>query len=73
MKTYLYNFDSFNPTFNQLFFLFMLKNIDCRYSSPSEAVKTTTHTLYLEQKYEEYKIFYLNTLFLVLIFFNISK
>ena len=40
-KTYLYNFDPFKPHFNvvklglqgyTLFFLFLLKNIDCGYS-----------------------------------------
>ena len=38
-----------------LFFLFLLKNIDCGYSlePPREAVLTSTHNLCFEQKYEK--------------------
>ena len=55
-KTCLYNFDPLKPHFYIvklgftgvyiIFFLFLLKNIDCGYSS--------THNLCFEQKYEKY-------------------
>ena len=38
-----------------IIFLFLLKNIDCGYSL--EAVLTSTHNLYFEQKYEKYQNF----------------
>ena len=45
-----------------VFFLFMLKNIDYRYSlePPRQCGSTGTHNLYFEQKYEKYQLFYLN-------------
>ena len=58
-KIFLYNFDPLKPHFYTvklgftgytLFFLFLLKNIDCRAS---------THNLCFEQKYEKYQIFFI--------------
>ena len=37
-----------------IFFLFLLKNVDCGYSL-AEAVLTSTHNLCFEQKYENYQ------------------
>ena len=57
-KTHLYNFDPLKPHFYivklglqgyTLFFLFLLKDIDCGYS-----LEVSTHNLYFEQKYEKY-------------------
>ena len=66
MKIYLYNFSLLKPHlyivklgFTRvyiLFFLFLLKNIDCGYS-----LLMSTHNLCFEQKYEKYQIFYLKT------------
>ena len=67
-KTRLYNFDPLKPHFYilnwglqgyTLFFLFLLKNIDCGYSlePPRQAVLTSTHNLCFEQKYEKYQSF----------------
>ena len=79
-KTCLYNFDPLKPHFYieklgftgcTLFFLFLLKNIDCGYSlelpcqgSSNEypqsmfwEVLTSTHNLCFEQKYEKYQSF----------------
>ena len=58
-KTYLYNFDPLKPPFYlvklgftgyALFFLFLLKNIDCGYllECLCEAVLTSTHNLCFE-------------------------
>ena len=42
-----------------LFFLFLLKSIDCGYSlePPRRAVLTSTHNICFEQKYENYHRF----------------
>ena len=50
-----------------LFFLFLLKNIDCGYSLEPlvEAVLKSTHNLCFEQKYEKYQNFLLFFLFLL--------
>ena len=62
-KTCLYNFDPLKPHFYTvklghvytLFFLFLLKNIDCRYS-----LEPPLPTIYVfEQKYEKYQSFFI--------------
>ena len=63
MKTLLYNFDPLKPhfyivehyTLYTLFFLFLLKNIDCGYSLelPRRSGSNEYHNLYFEQKYEK--------------------
>ena len=79
-----------NPHFNTvkqeytLFFVFLLKNIDCRYSlepprrrgsneypQSAEAVLTSTHSLCFEQKYEKYQNFYLKTFSFLVVKFSI--
>ena len=42
-----------------IFFLFLLKNIDCEYSLDSEAVLMSTYNLCFKQKYEKYQNHYL--------------
>ena len=69
-KTYLYNSDPLKPHFYivnwglqgyTLFFLFLLKNIDCGYTlePPRKGGSNDTHNLCFEQKYENYQNFYL--------------
>ena len=64
-KTCLYNFDPLKPHFYIvklgltgvcIIFLISAQNIDCGYSldPPAEAVLTSTHNLYFEQKHEKY-------------------
>ena len=79
-KTCLYDFDPLKPHFYvvklglqgyTLFFLFLLKNIDCGYSLelPQKAVLTSTINLFFEQKYKKYQNFLSeNFLFLVVKF-----
>ena len=64
-KTRLYNFDPLKPHFYMvklgftgvyIIFLISVQNIDCGYSL-GEAVLTSTHNLYFEQKYEKYQSF----------------
>ena len=69
-KTCLYNFDPLKPLFYivklgftgyTLFFLFLLKNIDCGYSlEPSRRGGSNEYLKScFEQKYEKYRGFYL--------------
>ena len=71
-KTYLYDFDPFKPHFYIvkvgftgvyiIFFLFLLKNIDCGYSlePPHRGGSNEYHNLYFEQKYETILEFFLS-------------
>ena len=67
-KTCLYNFDPLKPHFYivklgyTVFFLFLIKIIDCgtRKNRLDEAVLTSTHNLCFDQKYEKYHIFFLS-------------
>ena len=67
-KTCLYNFDPIKPHFYivnwglqgyTLFFLFLLKNIDCGYSlePPRRGGSNEYHNICFEQKYEKYQTF----------------
>ena len=67
-KTSLYNFDPLKPHVYivklgligyTLFFLFLLKNIDCGYSlePPRRGGSNEYHYLCFEQKYEKYQSF----------------
>ena len=72
-KTCLYNVDPLKPHFyivklgltgvyiTSVFFLFLLKNIDCGFSlePPRRGGSTSTHNLCFEQKYEKYPNFHL--------------
>ena len=72
-KTYRYNFDSLKPhfyiaelgfTYAWLFFLFLLKNIDCGYSL--SAVVTSRHNLCFKQKYETIRIFTWKLIYIIM-------
>ena len=70
-KADLYNFDLLKPHFyivkrgftgvNMIFFLFLLKNIDCGYSLESLWQRGSNEYTCFEQKYEKYQNFSLNT------------
>ena len=56
-----------------MFFLFLLKNIDCstRKNRLAEAVLTSTHNLCFEQKYEKYQNFYLKIFSFLMVKFSL--
>ena len=69
-KKCLYNFEPLEPHFYTvklgftgytLFFLFLLKSIDCGYSlePPRRGGSNDTHNLCFEQKYEKYLSFFI--------------
>ena len=68
VKTYLYNFDPLKPhfyieklVFTVVYIIFLISAQIHRLWVHGEAVLTSNHNLFFEQKYENYQNFYLNT------------